>query len=106
VILLASILLALFVLPHPWGVVAVAGAATIEIAETALFLWWSQRRRASVGVESLEGARGVAVSDLWPEGQVKVRGEIWKARCRAGAQRGARIVVRRVDGLVLEVDPL
>ncbi|MCS7008101.1 MAG: NfeD family protein [Thermoleophilia bacterium] len=105
-ILLASILLALFVLPQPWGLVAVAVGATIEIAETGLFLWWSQRRRASVGAESLEGREGIALGDLRPEGQVKVGGEIWRARCRGGVDRGARVVVRRVDGLVLEVEPL
>jgi membrane-bound serine protease (ClpP class) len=105
VILLVSIALAVLVLPQPWGIVAVVVGATIEIAETGLFLWWSQRRRASVGVESLEGKQGVAVSDLWPEGQVKVNGEIWKARCAGGVDRGARVVVRAVDGLLLEVDP-
>lgn len=105
-LLLTAILLAIFVLPQPWGIVAVVVGATFEIAETGLFLWWSQRRRATVGVESLAGVEGVAVSDLWPEGQVKVQGEIWKARCRGGADRGARVVVREVDGLILDVDPL
>lgn len=100
-----AVVLAIFVLPYPWSLVAVVAGATFEIAETGLFVWWSKRRRATVGVESLEGREGVAVSDLWPEGQVKVGGEIWKARCPGGADRGARIVVRGVDGLVLEVEP-
>ena len=104
-ILAGSIVLAGVVLPQPWGLVAVVVGATIEIAETGLFLWWSQRRRASVGVESLEGRSAVAVSDLWPEGQVKVDGEIWNARCEAGADRGAEVVVRAVDGLTLVVEP-
>jgi membrane-bound serine protease (ClpP class) len=105
VILLVSIALAVLVLPQPWGLVAVVVGATVEIAETGLFLWWSQRRKASVGIESLEGKQGVAVSDLRPEGQVKVNGEIWKARCDGGIERGARVVVRSVDGLTLEVEP-
>ena len=104
-ILLVSIALAIFVLPQPWGLVAVVVGATFEIAETGLFLWWSQRRRATVGVESLEGRVGIAVSDLWPEGQVKIGGEIWRARCSGGADRGTRVVVRAVDGLTLEVEP-
>jgi membrane protein implicated in regulation of membrane protease activity len=106
VILLVSIALAIFVLPPPWGLVAVVVGATIEIAETGLFLWWSQRRRASVGIESLEGTQGVAVSDVRPEGQVKVRGEIWRARCEGGIDRGVRVVVREVDGLTLVVEPV
>lgn len=104
-LLLLSILLAVFVLPSPWGLVAVVVGACLEIAETGLFLWWSQRRRASVGVEALVGKRGVSVSDLWPEGQVKVSGEIWNARCAGGCDVGTGVIVRRVDGLTLEVEP-
>jgi membrane-bound serine protease (ClpP class) len=103
-LLLISILLAVFVLPSPWGLVAVVIGAALEIAETGLFLWWSQRRKASVGVEALVGKNGVTVSDLWPEGQVKVAGEIWKARCDGGCDIGTAIVVRAIDGLTLEVE--
>ncbi len=102
---LVAVLLAIFVLPHPWGLVAVVVAGLLEIAETGLFLWWSQRRRATVGVESLVGRQGVVLSALRPEGQVKVDGEIWRARCDGGCQTGSRVVVRAVDGLTLEVDP-
>ena len=102
---LIALLLAIFVLPAPWGVVAVVVGGTLDIAETALFLWWSKRRRATVGVESLVGKRGVAISDLWPEGQVKIGGEIWRARCAAGCDAGTSVVVRAVEGLTLVVDP-
>jgi membrane-bound serine protease (ClpP class) len=105
VLLLISVLLAIFVLPSPWGLVAVAIGAALDISETGLFLWWSKRRRAVVGVESLVGKQGVAVGDLWPEGQVKVDGEIWKARCAGGCDAGTRVVVREVNGLTLEVEP-
>lgn len=104
-ILALSIVLAVFVLPQPWGLVAVAVGATVEIAETGLFLWWSQRRRATVGVEALEGRVGIVVSDLRPEGQVRVNGELWKARCVGGCDVGTRVVVRSVDGLTLTVEP-
>jgi membrane protein implicated in regulation of membrane protease activity len=105
VLFLIGIILAIFVLPSPWGLVAVATGACLEIAETGAFIWWSKRRQAAVGVESLVGKHGVAVGELWPEGQVKVGGEIWKARCTSGCDPGAAIVVRRIDGLTLEVDP-
>lgn len=100
-----SVLLAIFVLPWPWGLVAVIVGAALEISETGLFLWWSQRRRALVGAESLVGKRAVAVGALWPEGQVKIAGELWKARCDGGCDAGATVVVREVDGLTLIVDP-
>ncbi len=102
---MVSILLAVFVLPSPWGLVAVVVGACLEIAETGLFLWWSQRRKASVGVEALVGKTGVTLSDLWPEGQVKVAGEIWRARCDGGCNVGTSVVVRAIDGLTLEVEP-
>ena len=105
VLLFISIVLAVFVLPSPWGLVAVGVGAALEIGETSTFLWWSKRRQASVGVQSLVGKRGVAMDALWPDGQVKVSGEIWKARCAGGCDPGTAVVVRRIDGLVLEVDP-
>lgn len=104
-LLLLAILLAIFVLPSPWGLVAVAIGACFEIVETGLFLWWSQRRRAAVGVEVLVGKKGVTVSDLWPSGQVKISGEIWNARCDGGCEVGTAVVVRGVEGLTLDVEP-
>lgn len=104
-LLTIAILLALFVLPQPWGLVAVAAGATLDIAETGVFLWWSKRRKAAVGIDALVGKTGVAVGELWPEGQVKIGGEIWKARCAGGCDPGTKVVVRAVDGLTLEVDP-
>lgn len=100
-----ALLLAIFVLPHPWGLVVVVVGGAIDIAETGLFLWWSQRRKASVGVESLVGKIGVAASDLWPDGQVKIAGELWNARCAGGCDAGSQVVVRKIDGLTLVVDP-
>ena len=105
-LLFISILLALFVLPSPWGLVAVAIGAALDIAETGTFIWWSKRRKAAVGVEALVGKRGVVVGALWPEGQVRVNGELWKARCSGVCEPGAAIVVRAIDGLTLEVEPV
>jgi membrane-bound serine protease (ClpP class) len=105
VLLLLGIALALFVLPQPWGLVAVAVGATLDILETGAFMWWSKRRSVTVGIDSLVGKTGVAVGELWPEGQVKIGGEIWKARCAGGCEAGTKVVVRAVKGLTLEVDP-
>lgn len=101
-----GVLLAIFVLPSPWGLVAIGVGAALDIAETGAFMWWSKRRKASVGVESLVGKRGVAVGDLWPEGQIRVNGEIWKARCEGGCDAGTSVDVVAIDGLTLEVEPV
>ena len=102
---LIALVLAIFVLPAPWGLVAVGVAAALDIVETGVFMWWSKRRRSAVGVDALVGKVGVVTADLWPEGQVKVDGEIWRARCAGGCDAGTSVVVRSVDGLTLLVDP-
>lgn len=102
---LIGLLLAVFVLPSPWGLVAVIVGGLLDIAETTFLYRWSKRRRAAVGVESLVGRSGVASTDLWPDGQVKIAGEIWQARCDGGCDAGTRVVVRAIEGLTLVVDP-
>ena len=101
-----AILLAIFVLPQPWGIVAVALGATIDFGET-LFFWarW-RRRRARVGVETLVGRTAVVVSRLAPDGRVKVDGELWSACSETPVETGAEVVIGGVDGLTLVVEPV
>lgn len=103
---LIAVLLAIFVLPAPWGLVAVVVALVLDLTEVGVGLWWNRRRNARVGLETLVGMRGVAVAGLWPEGQVKVAGELWRARCEGGCDAGTEVVVRAVEGLTLTVDAL
>jgi membrane protein implicated in regulation of membrane protease activity len=71
-----------------------------------LIVRWSQRRQAQVGAEALVGRRAVVAADCMPEGQVRVAGELWRARCRAGASVGDEVVVHEIDGLTLVVEPV
>ena len=103
-LLVGAILLALFVLPSPWGLALVVVAALADVAETWFFIRFSRRRRIQVGPETLIGAPGVALGDLRPDGQVRVRGEIWQARCDGGAARGEPIRVTAREGLTLVVE--
>ena len=105
-ILVVAVLLAVFVLPPPWGYAAVAAAAAIEVAEIVLFVRWSQRRRVQMGAETLVGATAVVVEPLRPDGLVRVVGELWRARCDREVDAGVRVRVRALDGLTLEVEPL
>ena len=100
-----AVLLALTVLPSPWGVVAIVVGFAIDAAETTFFVRWSKRRRATVGVETFVGRTAVVVRALTPLGQVKLDGEVWEARGPAGLLPGEEVVVTAVDGLVLEVEP-
>ena len=104
-IFLASLLLAVFVLEEPWNWVAVGVGIVLEIGETLFFFWWSKRKKATVGAETLVGRKAVVSVECRPQGQVRVAGEIWQARCDAGAGVGEDVVVREVDGLLLVVEP-
>jgi membrane protein implicated in regulation of membrane protease activity len=105
VIFLTSLLLAVFVLEEPWNWVAVGVGIVLEIGETLFFFWWSKRKKATVGAETLVGRKAVVSVECRPYGQVKVAGEIWQARCDAGAAVGDDVFVRELDGLMLVVEP-
>lgn len=102
--LVVALALAILVLDEPWNWVVVGLGVTWELAETTLLVRWSQRRRSVVGAEALVGQRAVVAADCMPEGQVRVAGELWRARCEAGAGVGDEVVVREVDGLTLVVE--
>jgi membrane protein implicated in regulation of membrane protease activity len=92
-LLLLAILAAIFWLPAPWGYVAVAAAAAWEIAEIAGFIWYSRRGRATTGAEALPGSTGTVVEACRPLGQIRLAGELWRARCEQGADPGETVVV-------------
>ena len=102
--LAVAILLAVFVLEAPWTWLVVGLGATIELAETGGLIWWSKRRRAEVGAETLLGRRAVVSADCMPIGQVRVAGELWQARCAEGAGVGDEVVIRAIEGLTLVVE--
>ncbi|HUP32804.1 MAG TPA: NfeD family protein [Gaiellaceae bacterium] len=104
--LTVAILLAIFWLDAPWDWIVIGAAATLELTETGFLIWWSKRRRALVGAETLVGRRAIVAAACMPEGQVRVAGELWRAHCRAGAGVGDEVVVRELDGLTLVVEPV
>ncbi len=62
------------------------------------------RRPQATGASALVGTQGVTLSQLDPRGQVRVRGEIWKARTEGEILlKDERIEVVRVEGLTLVV---
>jgi membrane-bound serine protease (ClpP class) len=57
------------------------------------------------GDVGMVGERGRALSEIGGAGgEAFVHGEIWRARSRGVIAAGTPVVVRRVDGLVLEVE--
>jgi membrane protein implicated in regulation of membrane protease activity len=98
-LLLGGILLAVFVVPWPWGVVTVAVGGLLDIGESFAFVKWSRRRRSTVGVETLVGQTAVVATPT----QVRVAGELWAARSDEPLRAGEEVEVTAVDGLTLEV---
>jgi membrane-bound serine protease (ClpP class) len=78
-------------------------------AVLALYARWAAvalRKRPVTGVESMIGKSGIIVSDLTPQGEISLDGIIWKARVAQGSvKKGDRVVVKRVEGLVVLVEP-
>ena len=62
------------------------------------------RHRVVTGVEAMVGEIGVARTALEPDGKVFVHGEIWNATSPAPVEAGARVRVRAVSGLRVEVE--
>jgi len=99
-LLLGGILLAVFVVPWPWGIFTVLGGGLLDIGESLVLLRWSRRRRSPVGAEALVGQRAGVSSPT----QVHVAGEIWEARSDTPLVPGTEVVVTAVEGLTLRVE--
>lgn len=64
----------------------------------------AHRRKVETGKEGMIGLRGEARTTLKPEGQVFVRGELWRAVSEEGViKKGEPIEVTGVEGLKLKV---
>jgi membrane-bound serine protease (ClpP class) len=101
-----GLLLAIFVLPRPWGIAAVVAGALIEVVEGIIGIKWTQRRRAQVGAEALVGKTARVVVDCAPTGQVAVKGERWQATSDPEAHAGDEVLIEGVQGLTLRVRPV
>lgn len=85
--------------------VALAAAIT-----TGLFFFFAmgmalkaRLTRPSTGAEGLIDEIGIAISDISPEGDVKVHGEFWKATSEQKIKKGEKIQVIQVEGMTLRV---
>ena len=103
--LLALAIIGLFVLPAPWGVIAVFAAAVIEVGEVFFWIRFLRRYPVTTGAEGLLGERGEVIVRCAPRGRVRLRGETWNARSEEPLELGEEVRVEAVDGLTLVVRP-
>jgi membrane-bound serine protease (ClpP class) len=89
---------------------ATALAVSIPVGLITVFLMTvalrARRNKVMTGAEGLIGEVAVAETALAPVGKVFVHGELWDAVASANVPAGERVVVQRVDGLRLRVEPV
>jgi membrane-bound serine protease (ClpP class) len=66
----------------------------------------ARRNKIVTGSQGMIGETGVAQTALLPQGKVFVHGELWDAVASAALPVGQLVVVRQVDGLILQVEPV
>jgi membrane protein implicated in regulation of membrane protease activity len=98
-LLLGGILLAVFVVPWPWGIVTVAVGGLLDIGESLALMRWSRRRKSPVGGEALVGRTAVVATPT----QARVAGELWQVASDAPLIPGTEVEVTGVEGLTLLV---
>jgi len=90
-------------LPTALAVSIPLGLITVFLMNIALR---ARRNKVVTGAQGLVGETGVAHSALAPEGKVFVHGELWDAVSSSPVVAGQAVIVRKVDGLRLQVDPI
>ena len=65
-----------------------------------------RRRGAVSGRESIVGGIATAMESFTGDGNVWLEGEAWRARSKGPVAKNQQVVVRGMDGLILEVEPV
>jgi membrane-bound serine protease (ClpP class) len=98
-----GVALAFIYLDWPGRIAVIAILGGIEVFEIALWLRL-RKMRSITGEEALVGAKGRAMTNCRPQGQVRLRGAIWTAHSKSGVAAGDEVVVTATQGLKLEVE--
>jgi membrane-bound serine protease (ClpP class) len=83
------------------GVSIPFGAITIFLMSIAIR---ARRNKVVTGLQGMIGLVGEARTDIDGDGKVFVQGELWNARASSHVNLGDQVVVRKVEGLELEVE--
>ncbi len=115
---ISMVLGALMLVKSPWTGMGVSLSAALGVAipfaiiviVLARFVLRSRAWKLATGKEEMIGEEG-EVTELIPStgpGMVRVHGELWRAAAPAGQSipKGARVRVKKVTGLTLEVEPV
>ena len=93
--------------PAWWIVAGVCGGAVLFVLGGMTAMVRARFSTPTVGREDLVGELGDAEVDVAPDGVVRVRDALWRARTNRATplRAGDRVRVVAIDGVVLEVEP-
>jgi membrane-bound serine protease (ClpP class) len=89
-----------------WAALAVAipiGVITVFLMTIALK---ARKNKVVTGEQGMIGEVAIVCAPLTPSGKVFVQGELWDAISPANVDAGGKVIVRRVENLVLHVEPV
>lgn len=105
-LIILIVVLAQFITIPLWLAVAIPMGKLLKFILVYPSVRHSVRQPAYTGLESLIGEHGPVVDPLAPEGYVKIRGELWRARGEgAPIPVGTEVEVFGTDGIRLLVRP-
>jgi len=86
-------------------VITIAILAALLVIWMVSFILKLRRRGAVSGSDSIIGGVGIAMSDFSGEGKIWLEGESWTARSRAPVTKDQEVIVKKMVGLTLEIEP-
>jgi membrane-bound serine protease (ClpP class) len=86
-------------------IAAMAVAGALVLMAIVSFAVRARRRPVVSGVEGLTREVAEAIEDFEHTGLVRVHGELWSAVSTEPVRAGQRLRIRKVDGLVIQVEP-
>lgn len=108
-LIIGALLLVDAPIPEMRVTLATALAVSIPVGLVTVFLMTvalrARRNKVLTGAEGLVGEVAVAQTALAPAGKVFVHGEIWDAIASTTVPAGSTVIVAKVDGLQLKVQP-
>jgi membrane-bound serine protease (ClpP class) len=76
----------------------------------SLGIYWkiiqAQRRRPTIGKRAMIGNQAAVVKAKGEDAEVEYEGEIWRAVSTQPLEPGQQVIIKGVEGLILQVTPL
>lgn len=71
----------------------------------AVYVMRAYRKKAAIGVESFIGKEGKIIYDIDPgkEGKILVDGDYWNAVSKEPLKKGEKVIIEKIDGMILTV---